>query len=156
MTKDTLQYCILPRPYQFEICVKELLQGIQMALQYRVMNRYAPPFAPISKIILFSDVCVYCSAPIALWNDSTIPSVSVLRQATDSNSKKFKTIPFRAAGSNLRTVRPSLISVVKLSRNSHTRSAWQNFKLDLTIFSSQEALPLHFIFRLGAIITLLS
>ena len=131
-----------------------------MALQYRVTNRYAPPFAPVSKIILFSEVyrqtCVDCSAPSALWNDSTIPSVSVLRQATDSNSKKFKTIPFRAAGSNLQTVRPSLISVVKLSRNLHMRSAWQNFKFDLTIFSSQEALSLHFIFKLGAIITLLS
>ena len=32
---------ILPRPYQFEICVKELLQGARMALQYRVTSGFA-------------------------------------------------------------------------------------------------------------------
>ena len=52
----------------------------------------------------------------------------------------------RAAGSNLRMVRPILVSAVKLLIN-RARSARRNLKL--AIFSSQEALSLHFSFKLG-------
>ena len=52
---------------------------------------------------------------------------------------------YGAAGSNLRMVKPSLMSVVKLLIIC-AQSAWQN--LDLGIFSSEEALSLHLSFKL--------
>ena len=60
---------------------------------------------------------------------------------------------YGAVGSNLRMVRPSSMSVVKLliipAREARGKI------LDLAIFSSQVALSLHFSFKLGVTITLL-
>ena len=49
----------------------------------------------------------------------------------------------RAAGSNLRMVRPRVVKLLII----RAQSALQN--LDLGIFSSEEALSLHFSFKLG-------
>ena len=67
----------------------------------------------------------------------------------DLRQHKVHLACIRAAGSNLQMVRPSLMSVVK---PPIIRVQACGKILDLAIFSSQEALPLHFSFKLGVTI----
>ena len=80
-------------------------------------------------------------------------SVSAWQEYWYTEHKKLSTWPIathiRAAGSNLRIVRPSVVKLPII----HARSAQQNF--GLAIFSSQEVLSLHFSFKLEVTINLL-
>ena len=71
-----------------------------------------------------------------------------LRAVMSKVDGMYSAIISRAAGSNLRMVRPSLVSVVTLLI-IRARSAWQN--LNHIIFSSEEALSIALQLQIGII-----